>query len=895
VPTNTASVGFTATVSSVAIGQTVVLTATSGSVSRSFTLRLQAAVRTLSISAASVLFGNVQVDRSSTKSVILTSTGTAAVTVDGATLAGAGFTLLSASLPITLIPGQAMTLNVQFDPAAIGAATGQLTVSSNSTTDGTAVIGLSGTGTAPPAILSMLSCSSGTITGAGTDTCTVALTAAAPGGGLTVNLSSSNAAVKLQGVVTVPAGATRAGFTATVSSVSTTQMATLTASVGTMFVSYTLQLNATILALSINPTSVAFGEVVVSTQATQPITFTSTGTAPVTINRITLTGTGFALSGPALPITLAPNQATTVDVSFDLDTAITAIGQLTVLSNASTNSTAVVGLTGTSVAAVALSPASATTTVGTTTQFEAFVTGTPNTAVTWKVSGTGCNGTACGTISSNGLYTAPAALPSPATVIITATSVSNPTLSASSTVTIVPTVGAKYYLAPADAGGNDSNNGLSPQSPWLTPNHSVNCGDIIIAAASMAYSPTNFASEKWGTVTCPASNNVAWLQCATFDGCKIAASNVFAMWMSKSYWGVQGWELSGTGNGGVCVGVTPVGGATIHHIVLANNICNGGANGFSVSPQSTTAGVDYVAIVGNISWNASLSTALCNSGVTIYEPIKSDSSPGTHIYIAGNFAFDTVAQFHCAGGIATYDGNGIALDDIGSAQSGGSAYDQQIVVEDNLAVWNGGYGMGNTGNGSPSAHIYWQYNTSAHNVLATNLNNITCGDLTLLDSSHITVTANLIQTSAANGCLNSAQNLYAVAVNTGDSTDTVASNWLYNAAGNNVGIYSNNGFVDGSNTTGTDPQFVNPVDPGQPNCSGKANTVDCMSTVIANYMPASVSAQAFGYRNPMTNHIAVTGDILFPAWLCGVTNLPGGLLPKYCPAATTVVRTVVNR
>jgi Abnormal spindle-like microcephaly-assoc'd, ASPM-SPD-2-Hydin len=878
VPANCASVGFIATVSSVAIGQTVTLTATSGSVSRSFTLRLQAAVPTLRMSAASVLFGNVQVNTSSTQSVILTSTGTAAVTVNDVTLAGAGFTLLSASLPVTLSPGRTLTLNVQFNPAAIGAATGQLTVTSNSTTNGTAVISLSGTGTAPPATLSMLSCSSGTITGAGTDECTVALTAAAPSAGLTVNLSTSNSVVKVPSTMTVPAGAASAGFTASVSSVPTAQAVTITASVGRMFTSYTLQLNATILALSINPISVAFGKVVVNTPATQSITFASTGTAPVTINGITLTGTGFAMLGPALPVTLAPNQATTVDISFDLPTASAATGQLTVLSNASTNSTAVVGLTGTSVAAVALTPASAATTVGTTLQFEASVTGTSNTAVTWAVSGTRCSGTACGTITSNGLYTAPAAVPSPATVTITATSVSNPTQSASSTVTVVPTIGAKYYLAPAGAGGNDSNNGLSPQTPWLTPNHYLNCGDVIIAAASTAYSAANFQSNKWGTVTCPANNNVAWLQCAAFDACKIAASNVFAMWMSKSYWGVQGWEVSGTGNGGVCIGVTPVSGTTIHHIILANNYCTGGANGFATSPQSTTASVDYIAIIGNISRDASRSTALCNSGITIYEPVKFDSLPGTHIYIAGNFTFDTNSQFHCASRTLTYDGNGIALDDIGSAQSGGTAYNQQIVVQNNLSVFNGGYGLGNTGSGSPSSPIYWLYNTSANNVLATNLDNTTCGDFTSLQSSLTTVTRNIVKTSSATGCHGLAA-LYAVALNDSDATDTVASNWLYSAAGNNIGLYSNTGFVAGSNTTGIDPSFVNPVDPGTPDCTGKANTVNCMSTVVANFTPTNAAAQGYGYQAPSGTPVY---DPLYPQWLCSVSNLPSGLVTPGC-------------
>jgi hypothetical protein len=46
-----------------------------------------------------------------------------------------------------LNPGQAATLSVEFDPTAAGAATGQLTITSNSSANGTAVISLSGTGT----------------------------------------------------------------------------------------------------------------------------------------------------------------------------------------------------------------------------------------------------------------------------------------------------------------------------------------------------------------------------------------------------------------------------------------------------------------------------------------------------------------------------------------------------------------------------------------------------------------------------------------------------------------------------------------------------------------------------------------------------------------------------
>ena len=48
-------------------------------------------------------------------------------------------------------------------------------------------------------------------------------------------------------------------------------------------------------------TSLEFGDVPVNTPATQSVTLTSTGTAPVTINRATLIGASFALSGATFP------------------------------------------------------------------------------------------------------------------------------------------------------------------------------------------------------------------------------------------------------------------------------------------------------------------------------------------------------------------------------------------------------------------------------------------------------------------------------------------------------------------------------------------------------------------------------------------------------------------
>ena len=68
--------------------------------------------------------------------------------------------------------------------------------------------------------------------------------------------------------VVVPANASSAGFTATVSSVTTAQAVTLTASAGGVSKSFALQLNAAVPTLTISPGSLAFGNVTVNTSST---------------------------------------------------------------------------------------------------------------------------------------------------------------------------------------------------------------------------------------------------------------------------------------------------------------------------------------------------------------------------------------------------------------------------------------------------------------------------------------------------------------------------------------------------------------------------------------------------------------------------------------------------
>ena len=86
--------------------------------------------------------------------------------------------------------------------------------------------------------------------------------------------------------------------------------------------------------------------------------------------------------------------------------------------------------------AVSISPSSASLPVQSTQHFKATVTGTINTSVQWEVNRVAGGNSSVGTISSTGLYTAPAVVPAQPTVQVSAVSQANNSISASASLTI---------------------------------------------------------------------------------------------------------------------------------------------------------------------------------------------------------------------------------------------------------------------------------------------------------------------------------------------------------------------------------------------------------------------------------------------------------------------------
>jgi hypothetical protein len=162
---------------------------------------------------------------------------------------------------------------------------------------------------------------------------------------------------------------------------------------------------------------------------------------------------------------------------------------------------------------ISVSPTAANIAAGATQQFTATVTNSANT-VLWSL------GSAVGSISSSGLYTAPPSVGGPQTVTVTATSIADPTKSASATVTVSPsgTVSVSPAVSALPAGQSQQFTAtvISP-SGTVTWAVSPNIGSISTTGVYTA--PVTVAASQ--TVTVSATNAA--------DSSKSAAATVSLM------------------------------------------------------------------------------------------------------------------------------------------------------------------------------------------------------------------------------------------------------------------------------------------------------------------------------------------------------------------------------
>ena len=104
--------------------------------------------------------------------------------------------------------------------------------------------------------------------------------------------------------------------------------------------------------LSLSQTTIAFGNVNTGATANQALMLRNTGTAALTVSAITVSGTGFSLSGFTLPLTINAGASFAGTVTFAPKAGGSTTGSVTITSN-STTATAPIALTATGVAPTA--------------------------------------------------------------------------------------------------------------------------------------------------------------------------------------------------------------------------------------------------------------------------------------------------------------------------------------------------------------------------------------------------------------------------------------------------------------------------------------------------------------------------------------------------------------
>ncbi len=291
----------------------------------------------LGISPASVDFGNVKVGRSSTQTVKLTNNGNVDLVVNLAQISGNGFGMSGLSLPATISSHQSVSFSVQFTPPSAKGMTGSITFTDN-VPDSPQTLSLAGAGTAANATLNanpgsiafgsvaMGSSSTQSITLTNSGTSRIAIfQASASGTGFSSDLSATtlNAGQSTSFIARfAPASTGGASGAITITSNATN---------ATMLIA--LSGTGTQGSLGANPSSVNFGNRLLGSSATVPITLTNSGTSGVAISQATASGAGFSISG-LVPMTLNAGQSTSFTATFVPTTAGAVTGSVSISSNA---------------------------------------------------------------------------------------------------------------------------------------------------------------------------------------------------------------------------------------------------------------------------------------------------------------------------------------------------------------------------------------------------------------------------------------------------------------------------------------------------------------------------------------------------------------------------------
>lgn len=463
--------------------------------------------------------------------------------------------------------------------------------------------------------------------------------------------------------------------------------------------------------------------------------------------------------------------------------------------------------------------------------------------------------------------------------------------------------GTEYFIATT---GNDSTGNGTSGNPWKTPNHAHNCGDMFSAATG-----TYSAMTQNTNMTCSGNDNVAMVKCATFDGCKWSSSQ--GLLVNSSYIGFIGWECDAS-SGATCFNSQPpTNSTTIHHIVFADDVCNGSgstgqlsclqANEYNGGTGPTA--VDDKIWLANITYNGDPGNSFCGSNISDASPANDTTGP--HVsYVALNVSYHSNGGVGCNGAGTTSDDNGIIEDSPNI-----NTYTGNSIYEGNLVIGNGGTGIHefvnpccNAGAGTHlflarNNTLYGQFQNSGFDSTAWGINCVgqsgSSSYLQCILENNIDeeTSANTLHggagscnSSASVNCIYPMGEQYVVS-----ASSTIDGNWFDGQAtygsvinwhtgysclsGPNVGNpASSNNTSCNNNVVATDAVFTSATIPGAPSCGSATDTLNCIATTIGNFKPTKTNATSVGGTTGLNavNYGAVPSSGVLTVAACDAYN-----------------------
>jgi Abnormal spindle-like microcephaly-assoc'd, ASPM-SPD-2-Hydin len=226
--------------------------------------------------------------------------------------------------------------------------------------------------------------------------------------------------------------------------------------------------------LTIAPSALTFGNVIVGQSGTQSVKLTNSGNSSVTINLATVAGTGFGITGLSLPTTLTGGQSISFNAQFTPTAVSAASGTITFTDNAP-GSPQVVSMVGTGVAtnsSLVANPGSlafGNVSVGSSSPQTITLTNTGNTSAT--ISAISASGTG---FSATGL-TVPLILAANQSTTFTAQFAPTTVGAASGTITVTSTATDPTVSIALSGSGVQGNLTANPTS--------INFGSLLVGAS----------------------------------------------------------------------------------------------------------------------------------------------------------------------------------------------------------------------------------------------------------------------------------------------------------------------------------------------------------------------------------------------------------------------------